>query len=366
MNKDEIRHILALLEIKDLGSVSIRKIIQTFGSAHKVFYSEPEEIVSLTGIKLDTAKKIKSFSNWQKIDDLTNQCEKKQIKILTINDESYPQLLKEIYDPPVVLFCKGILLSQDNFGLAVVGSRQLSDYGKRVTEKFAFELASCGITIVSGLARGIDSVAHISALSAQGRTIAVLGSGILKIYPPENKKLSEQIIQRGAILSEFYPETPPKRENFPKRNRIISGMTIGTLVTEATTNSGALITAKLALEQGREVFAVPGNITSKNSEGTNFLIKNGAKLVQKIEDILEEIKPFIPSLKESYISLESTIKVDLNDEENAIFSLLDKPLNLEEIVLKTGFGISRILEILLKLEINGLISRFEGKYIRRI
>ena len=366
MNKDEIRHILALLEIKDLGSVSIRKIIQTFGSAHKVFYSEPEEIVSLTGIKLDTAKKIKSFSNWQKIDDLTNQCEKKQIKILTINDESYPQLLKEIYDPPVVLFCKGILLPQDNFGLAVVGSRQLSDYGKRVTEKFAFELASCGITIVSGLARGIDSVAHISALSAQGRTIAVLGSGILKIYPPENKKLSEQIIQRGAILSEFYPETPPKRENFPKRNRIISGMTIGTLVTEATTNSGALITAKLALEQGREVFAVPGNITSKNSEGTNFLIKNGAKLVQKIEDILEEIKPFIPSLKESYISLESTIKVDLNDEENAIFSLLDKPLNLEEIVLKTGFGISRILEILLKLEINGLISRFDGKYIRRI
>jgi DNA processing protein len=366
LNKDEIRHILALLEIKDLGSVSIRKIIQTFGSAHKVFYSEPEEIVSLTGIKLDTAKKIKSFSNWQKIDDLTNQCEKKQIKILTINDESYPQLLKEIYDPPVVLFCKGILLPQDNFGLAVVGSRQLSDYGKRVTEKFAFELASCGITIVSGLARGIDSVAHISALSAQGRTIAVLGSGILKIYPPENKKLSEQIIQRGAILSEFYPETPPKRENFPKRNRIISGMTIGTLVTEATTNSGALITAKLALEQGREVFAVPGNITSKNSEGTNFLIKNGAKLVQKIEDILEEIKPFIPSLKESYISLDSTIKVDLNDEENAIFSLLDKPLNLEEIVLKTGFGISRILEILLKLEINGLISRFEGKYIRRI
>lgn len=366
MNKEEIRHILALLEIKDLGSVSIRKIIQAFGSAIKVFYSEPEEIASLTGIKLDTAKKIKSFSNWQKIDDLIDLCEKKLIKILSINDESYPQLLKEIYDPPVVLFCKGMLLPQDNFGLAVVGSRQLSDYGKRVTEKFAFELASCGITIVSGLARGIDSVAHLSALSAQGRTIAVLGSGILKIYPPENKKLSEQIIQRGAILSEFYPETPPKRENFPKRNRIISGITLGTLVTEATTNSGALITAKLALEQGREVFAVPGNITSKNSEGTNFLIKKGAKLVQKIEDILEEIKPFIPSLKESYISLESTIKVDLTDEENAIFSLLDKPLNLEEIVLKTGFSISRILEILLKLEINGLISRFEGKYIRRI
>ncbi|MDI6714896.1 MAG: DNA-processing protein DprA [Thermodesulfovibrio sp.] len=366
MNKEEIRHILALLEIKDLGSVSIRKIIQTFGSAIKVFYSEPEEIASLTGIKLDTAKKIKSFSNWQKIDDLTNQCEKKQIKILSINDESYPQLLKEIYDPPVVLFCKGMLLPQDNFGLAVVGSRQLSDYGKRVTEKFAFELASCGITIVSGLARGIDSVAHLSALSAQGRTIAVLGSGILKIYPPENKKLSEQITQRGAILSEFYPETPPKRENFPKRNRIISGMTVGTLVTEATTNSGALITAKLALEQGREVFAVPGNITSKNSEGTNFLIKKGAKLVQKIEDILEEIKPFIPSLKESFISLESTIKVDLTDEENAIFSLLDRPLNLDEIVINTELSISRILEILLKLEIKGLITRFEGKYVRRI
>jgi len=366
LNKEEIRHILALLEIKDLGSVSIRKIIQTFGSAIKVFYLQPEEIASLTGIKLDIATKIKSFNNWQKIDNFINLCEKRQIKILSITDEEYPQLLKEIYDPPAVLFCKGTLLPQDNFGLAVVGSRKLTDYGKRVTEKFSFELASCGITIVSGLARGIDSVAHLSALSAQGRTIAVLGSGILKIYPPENKKLSEQIIQSGAILSEFYPETPPKRENFPKRNRIISGMTLGTLVTEATTNSGALITAKLALEQGREVFAVPGNITSKNSEGTNFLIKNGAKLVQKIDDILEEIKPFIPSLKESIISLESNIKVDLNNEENAIFSLLDRPLNLDEIVINTELSISRVLEILLKLEINGLITRFEGKYVRRI
>lgn len=366
MNKEEIIKILALTEIKEVGVVSIKKLLSNFGSAEKVFDASVEELLNIEGIKIETAKKIKSFNEWSKVYDIMKTCEKREIEIYPITDERYPKFLREIHDPPAVLFCKGKIEEIDNFGIAIVGSRKLTDYGKRVTEKFAFELSSLGITVVSGLARGIDSVAHNSALSAGGRTIAFLGSGVSVVYPPENKKLAEKIINSGALLSEFYPDEPPKRENFPKRNRLISGMTIGTLVTEASINSGALITAKLALEQGREVFAVPGNITSKTSEGTNFLIKRGAKLVQNLDDILEEIKAFIPSLKESYIKQESKKTVDLNDEERAIFNLFDSPLVLDDIVLKTGMNVSKIMEILLKLEIIGLIEKFEGKYVRRI
>lgn len=366
MNKEEIRYLIALNEIKDIGPVFIKKILQYFGSAEKVFNAELEHLLSIEGTKLDLAKRIKNFSEWEKIDKLINNCEKRGIDIYSITDVRYPKFLKEIHDPPPILFCKGKIEEQDNFGLAVVGSRRFSDYGKRVTEKFAFELASMGITIVSGLARGIDSIAHNAAILAKGRTVAFLGSGVSIIYPPENKKLAEKIVNSGAVISEFYPDEPPKRENFPKRNRLISGMTLGTLVTEASVKSGALITASFALEQGREVFAVPGNITSKNSEGTNFLIKKGAKLVQQIEDILEEIKAFIPLLKESTKEKDLKSIVDLDSGEQAIFKLLDSPLFLDEIVLKTGMNISKILEILLQLEIKGLIDKYEGKFVRRI
>ncbi|MCS7163890.1 MAG: DNA-processing protein DprA, partial [Thermodesulfovibrio sp.] len=226
---------------------------------------------------------------------------------------------------------------------------------------------SVGITIVSGLARGIDSIAHKAALSAEGRTIAVLGSGVSHIYPPENKIIAEKIIENGAIISEFYPDDGPKRENFPRRNRVISGLSFGTLVTEAAINSGALITASFALEQGREVFAVPGNITSKNSEGTNYLIQKGAKLVTKIEDILEEIEHFVPllkKLKKDYFGESKTEKLD--NDEKIIFNILNEPLYLDEIIMKTGINTAKVLEILLGLEINGLITKIEGKYVRRI
>lgn len=366
MNKEEIRYLIAISKIKDIGPVLIKKILQHFDSAERVFSADTDQLLAIDGMRLDLAKRIKSFNNWGEIDNLISTCEKRQIDIYAINDERYPKFLKEINDSPPILFCKGKLEDKDNLGLAVIGSRRLSDYGKRITEKFAFELASMGITIVSGLARGIDSIAHNSALSAQGRTVAFLGSGLNIIYPPENKKLAERITNSGALLSEFYPDEPPKRENFPKRNRLISGMTLGTLVTEATLNSGALITASFALEQGREVFAVPGNITSKNSEGTNLLIKRGAKLVQTVEDILEEIRTFIPLLKD--LKKEKDLKeiVDLSDSEQAIFNLLESPLFLDEIIIKSGMNVSRVLDILLQLEIKGFIEKFEGRYVRRI
>ncbi len=366
MNREEIRYLIAISKIKDIGPVLIKKILQHFDSAERVFSAETDQLLAIDGMRLELAKRIKNFNNWGEIENLINTCEKREIDIYAINDERYPKLLKEISDPPPILFCRGKFEEEDNLGLAVVGSRRLTDYGKRITEKFTFELASAGITIVSGLARGIDSIAHNTAISAKGRTIAFLGSGVSTIYPPENKKLADKIINSGALLSEFYPDEPPKRENFPKRNRLISGMTLGTLVTEATLNSGALITASFALEQGRDVFAVPGNITSKNSEGTNLLIKRGAKLVQTIEDILEEITTFIPLLKDSKKEKDSKEVVDLSDSEQAIFNLLDAPLFLDEIVMKSGMNVSKVLDILLQMEMKGFIEKFESRYVRRI
>ncbi len=362
MFSEETRFCLALNEIKDLGPVLVKRLFIRFNSAKKIFNSSIEELAEVEGIGREKAKRIKEFNKWNEIDRVIKLCEKREIKIYSFNDNQYPGLLKEIHDPPVVLFCKGEIKPEDQAGLAIVGSRKLSEYGRKVTEKLASEAALYGITIISGLARGIDSVAHKSALSQGGRTIAVLGSGVLHIYPPENRTLAEKIMQNGAIISEFYPEEGPKKENFPKRNRIISGISIGVVITEAAINSGALITASFALEQGREVFAVPGNITSKNSEGTNYLIQKGAKLVTKIEDILEEIMQFVPLLKKQ----NKNEIVELDSEEKAIFNILNEPLTADEIVLKTGINVSKVLEIILRLEINGLIHKIEGKYIRRI
>lgn len=368
MISEETRLCLALTDIKDFGHVLIKRLFSKFGSARQIFNSTIEELASVEGIGIERARRIKEFNKWNEIDKVIQLCEKRGIKIYLFNNEQYPRLLKEIYDPPVVLFCKGDIKHEDHLGVAIVGSRNASEYGRRITEKLASELAQIGITIVSGLARGIDSVAHKAALSQGGRTIAVLGSGVSYIYPPENKILADKITKNGAILSEFYPDEGPRKENFPRRNRIISGASIGTVVTEATINSGALITASFALEQGREVFAVPGNITSKNSEGTNYLIQKGAKLVTKIEDILEEVEQFIPLLKKITSELASKkIKTDhLDNDDKIIFNILNEPLYLDEIILKTGMNTAKVLEILLRLEINGLISKIEGRYVWRI
>lgn len=362
---EELLHCLALKEVKAIGSVLAKRLIERFGSAKGVFLAQPDELLSVEGITLDKVRNIKSFSNWQGVERLFKKCEKEGIKIYSLMDFEYPTLLKQISDPPLVLFCKGEILPQDHFGIAVVGSRKPTEYGVRVTDTIVTKIASYGITVVSGLARGIDSIAHTAALKAEGRTIAVLGSGLLYIYPRENKYLAEKILKQGAILSEFYPEEKPSRENFPRRNRIISGMSIATLVTEAGANSGALITASFAADQGRDVFAVPGNITSENSKGTNFLIKRGAKLIQTVEDILEEIKQFIPSLKEAIIKDGENL-IKLKEEQKAIFDILKEPLTVDEIVFKTGKTVSEVLTNLLNLEIEGLVVKIEGKYVRRI
>ena len=296
MDYDKIRYWLALKSIAGIGNVVFLALIDTFGTLEAVFSASAAELQKITGITKKAAAGIAAFKDWDIINKDLAALEKAGINIITLQDSLYPPKLLEIYDRPPFLYVKGNL-KKDDIDIAIVGSRLASTYGKYTTERISRELALRGVTVVSGMARGIDSAAHQGALTARGRTIAVLGTGLDIIYPPENKKLFAAIGENGAVVSEYPLGTPPLASNFPARNRIISGMSYGVVVVEAGEKSGSLITARLALEQGREVFAVPGTIDSAGSRGTNKLIKQGAKLIENTDDILEEILPQLEKTK---------------------------------------------------------------------
>ena len=299
------------------------------------------------------------------------------IREITIDDKEYPKNLKNIHSPPKALFVNGAFLEQDDMAVALVGSRRPSVYGLEICEKLAFELAVRGVTVVSGMAIGIDTAAHKGALRAKGRTIAVLGSGHGHVYPPQNKKLYEEIARCGAVVTEFENDIEPLPYNFPQRNRIISGLSLGVVVVEAARNSGALITADFAAEQGREVLAVPGKISSLTSAGTNELIKDGARLVQSADDILEELS--IVEMKtvsnqgkdriEEKIlkKTKSYIYNSLTDDERKVYkSLSDEPVYIDEILKKSGLATTRATKVLLDLELKRLIRELPGKqYVRK-
>lgn len=289
-------------------------------------------------------------------------CQKENIKILDFTSKNYPYNLLNLASPPPLLYYKGEILPKDEIAIAIVGSRKYTEYGKVCTKKFSYELASCGITIVSGMAYGIDSFAHSYSISAKGRTIAVLGSGIDIIYPKENEKLYYDIINNGAVISEFPLHTPPIPKNFPIRNRIVAGLSLGTLVIEANKKSGTMITARLAGENGRNVYAVPGQIFSKTSLGTNLLIKDGAKIVTSTEDILEdiytEISQKVPKPKQ--ISLFEA--PNLTETENIIYSKLSlEPTSMESLLISTNLSVSELNSTLTLLELNGYIKSLPGK-----
>jgi len=278
-----------------------------------------------------------------------------KIEKITIQDKEYPKLLKEIYDPPQELFFLGEIKAEENLPLAIVGTRKVSNYGKQVTTELSRGLARAGFTIISGLALGVDGLAHQSALDVGARTVAVLGCGLDNIYPPVHKKLAEQIVKSGgAIISEYPPGTMPLKHHFPARNRIISGLSLGTLVVEAPETSGALITAKCALEQNREVLAVPGNIFNQNSFGTNQLIKLGAKAITKIEDVFEVFN--LEPLKNQRKKIEPA-----NEEEKIILDILSKePNNIDEIVKKSNLDAATVNSTLIMMEISGKIKNLGG------
>jgi len=365
-----------------IGSVRLKKLLEVFAQPQDILAAPVDTLKKIDGIGEVLALEIANI----KISDIEREfklADKYKINILTVDDVDYPENLKSIYDPPIVLYVKGNLTAQDKLSIGIVGSRRASFYGLNSAEKFAYELAGLGFTVVSGLAYGIDTQAHKGALKADGRTIAVLGSGLANIYPSENKKLAGQISQSGAVISEFPLSAAPLPNNFPRRNRIISGLSLGLLVVEAAKNSGALITADFALEQGREVFALPGKIDSGNSFGTNGLIKQGAKLVSNIEDILEELnfteQIALPKEAQGFNTLklgdasfseaekESSKIGELTSEESNLYNTLSRqPQHLDDIVDKLGLTTAKTLNMLLTLEIKKFIRQFPGKQFARV
>jgi DNA processing protein len=361
---EELEALIILNSIEGVGFVKLRRLKENFGSFAKVILKTEEDLIKIEGIGKTLAGKIRdAFKEFDLKKELKLVKESK-VSLVTLDDKDYPENLKEIYDPPYLLYMMGELKEADKNALAIVGSRRASYYGLSTAEKFGFSLASRGITIVSGLARGIDTSAHRGAFKSGGRTLAVLGSGLSNLYPKENKKLAEDISKNGAIISEFPMEYPPFKQNFPRRNRVISGLSKGVVVVEAAERSGALITADFALEQGREVFAIPGKVDSFTSGGTHNLIKQGAKLVTSIEDILEELKLDIFSSKEE--NNNSVSALALEDKEKRIFSILtDEPCYIDELMSESALTITELSNILLKLELKGLIKQLPGKMFVR-
>ena len=354
----DIRHWIGLSMVHDIGPVTSRKLLASFGNPENIFKADTDSLMSVKGISRERVENIRKFSQWDEVEKYIGIMENNAIVAVPYQDDCYPEVLKNIEDAPVVLYMKGKYHPDDRFAIGVVGSRKHTAYGEAVTQRIAGELSLAGFTVISGLARGIDTLSHKSALAAGGRTIAVLGSGPDVCYPAENRGLTERIASSGCVMSEFLPGTLPNKENFPRRNRLISGLSLGILVVEATDNSGSLITAGYALEQNKEVFAVPGNITSRNSEGTNKLIKQGAKIVLKTEDIIEELAPVL----KGYIRIKQKESAPLMGEENRLCAMLSRePRHVDLISRESGLSVNQLLNLLLSLELKGIVKQASGK-----
>ena len=326
--------------VPNFGPRAFQALLETYSSLERILKENP---------KYSDADLLK------KADQEIEKAMKKKVEIVTFFDERYPKALKMIYDPPVLLYVKGELPDDALLHIGVVGSRLTSLYGQKIAKKISGDLAERGAVIVSGMAVGIDAAAHRGALLVGGLTVAVLGSGLSRIYPPENEKLFHEIAEKGVVISEYPMEMKPLKQNFPIRNRIISGLSRALLVVEAKRNSGALITADLALEQGREVYAMPGQADAPTAGGSNGLLKEGAKLVTSAEDILEDLG--VQSLKPAEVPV-----VDLSEDERGIFSLLGrKPLHVDELIDQAASEPKRVISILSRLEMKGLIRQLPGK-----
>ncbi len=354
--------LVSLNLIPQVGSARLENLLRHFRAPENIFKASRQDLIAVCGEQI--AESIVAFDPRRMANDLA-LAKKSGLSIITLFDQDYPQLLKEIPGPPIVLYVSGRITADDNSGIGIVGSRRASFYGLRSAEKFAAELSGRGLTIVSGMARGVDTYAHAGALKAKGRTIAVMGSGFSHIYPPENAGLAKKISESGAVISEFPMDTLPLAQNFPRRNRLISGLSLGVLITEAARNSGALITADFALEQGREVFALPGRIDSCGSTGANGLLKQGAKLVTCCEDILEELnlpaaiarKPEERAIKE---------KTACPKEEGMLYDCISQEaIGIDDLVGKTSLTSSQIAALMLKLQFKKLIKELPGKQFVR-
>lgn len=360
---------LRLTMVSGVGPRIRQRLLEYFGSASRVFKASMEELCRIQDVGPKISEAIYLAREHLDVASEIRFCRENGIQILLVSDPGYPHLLKEIADPPGVLFVRGSLLPQDSISLGVVGTRHPTRYGENQTRRLVGQISRAGFTVVSGLARGIDSAAHRGALEAQGRTVAILGQGLATpIYPPENSELADEIIKHGALISEVLPRMEIQRGMFPQRNRIISGMTLGTLVVEAGERSGALITARSALEQNREVFAVPGPIDSRVSTGCHRLIRDGAKLTESVDDILEELGPMNEHVQhQEGLSVHHPAELSLSEPEKQILSSVESDgATVDQIVQRTGLMIHNVMSMLTMLEMKRLIKRGAGQRIYRI
>jgi DNA processing protein len=360
--------LVALNLVEHVGPVRVRQLLEHFGDAPSILRASRSQLLQVRGIGEETAEAIAA---WEKNTNLG--AELKRIaefgcRIVIQDDPEYPESLRQIYDPPIVLYAKGDLSPKDKNAVAMVGSRMTTHYGLEVARKLAYQLAYLGVTVVSGGARGIDTAAHQGALSGKGRTIAVLGTGINLVTPPENARLFEQIAANGALITQFPFNRPPDKQSFPIRNRIVAGMTLGTVVVEANLTSGALITANFANEYGRQVFAVPGRIDSPRSKGCHDLIKKGAKLCEGVEDILSEFEYLFPASNRSPSAGQTggLPALELSENEQKVYDALDhEEVGIDDVIRKSGLPPSTVSVTLLSLEMKRLVRQLPGKMFVR-
>ena len=356
-SNDPALYWIGLSSIPGVGRVTFRKLAQHFGSPERALSASSSDLRTISGLSDKVIGEITSFSWREYAEQELAKARDAGVAVILIDDAAYFAALRNIPDPPLFLYVKGDLQQGD--GIAIVGTRKPTHYGLTVTHRISFELASAGLTIVSGLARGIDTQAHRGALAAKGRTIAVLGCGIDVAYPPENKGLMEEISRNGAVISENPFGTQPESGYFPGRNRIISGLSRGTVIVEATEDSGSLITAKYAKDQGRKLFAVPGNIAA-NSRGSNSLIKQGATLVESAQDILQELK--IPAAGVRSSGAAQDLPSLTRDEEPVFRQITHEPKHIDILMKESNSTAARISGVLVTLELKGLVKQLPGKY----
>jgi DNA processing protein len=350
---------VALNMIPQMGPVRLRRLLERFGSAGNILLARTDQLSAVEGVGRALADNI---ARWQDFADPAAELKKAAdlgAHVITAQDDEYPSALREIHDPPIVLYVRGRLTDRDRHTVAVVGSRKCSHYATECAKKLSFQMAYAGLTVVSGLARGIDTAAHQGALAAKGRTIAVIGSGLGELYPPENAELAERIAASGAVISEFPIDTKPDRQTFPIRNRIVTGMSFGVLVVEAGANSGALISANMAAEQGRTLYAVPGRIDSPSALGSNRLIQQGAKLVIGVDDILDDLplvfrnKPDLPA---------AAPVADLTPDQQKILDAIGTDeAALDSVIATSGLTAAAVSSTLLALEMRRLVKQLPGK-----
>lgn len=370
MNSIELlKYVFFLSKIKKLGNARIKSILNHIKSLYDFSQCSRRDLRKIEGIdesiSFEIISSLKNFNEYEReFHNVMSSAERKNVSVISVFDGEYPENLKRVFDSPVILYYKGKLDTKDKYSISIVGTRNPTEYGKYTCEKFTERLSELGIPIISGFARGIDSRAHSVCLKNNNLTYAVLGSGVDVVYPADNRRLYHELIERGAIISEYPVGSLPEKVNFPKRNRIISGISLGSLIVESGIKGGSLLTAGFAIDQNREVFAVPGYINSKQSEGTNELIKSGhAKLVTNVDDILTELESKLrPVLKKETFEKQQTIFNDLSSVEKIIYEVLDcKPVHIDEINEATGLTISECLVNLLSMEFKGVVRQIPGK-----